>query len=91
MQNKEEDYVGQAEPVEVQYTKSFFVNDFFNKDELENDETIPDAKKRRVSVARSPLKELPTTFSSFPNTKSMISPRKLSSKSPRKLKIFPKK
>ena len=91
MQNKEEDYVGQAEQVEVQYTKSFFVNDFFNKDELENDETIPDAKKRRVSVARSPLKELPTTFSSFPNTKSMISPRKLSSKSPRKLKIFPKK
>ena len=90
-----DNYVGQAEPVEVQYTKSFLVNDFFREIENENENSIfhPDAKKRRV-IARSPLTELPTSFSAFPNTKSMTSPRKLvksNIKSPRKLKIFPKK
>ena len=90
LETEVEDYVGQAEPVEVQYTKSFFVNDFFREIENEDMIPLPDAKKRRVT-ARSPLTELPTSFSAFPNTKSMISPRKLSSKSPRKLKIFPKK
>ena len=86
-----DDINGEAESVELQYTKSFPVHDFFNKD-TEN-EFKPYAKKRRL---RSPLKPLPTTpqksttFALFPCSKSMMSPRK-SLKSPKKFILSPKK
>lgn len=76
----------------MQYTKSFKVNDFFNQD-TENENSMPNCKKRRI---RSPLKPLPTTpkksstFLPFPCSKSMTSPRK-NFNSPRKIIFSPKK
>ena len=91
LSSSREEVAGSAEKCEVQFNSKFTITDFFNIDK--ENEQLPQSKKRRQ---RSPLRNLPTTprknitFDSFPNAKSMMSPKK-SLASPKKLTFSPRK